>query len=223
MQHLFGIPIIKLRLDRWRRYRGHLPGGEIRKNLNNINWDDIQANKNLQESWRSFSDIIDNEVKKNIPVRKVITHKHDTPWMNRSCLNSIRKKRTKWKKYQYCRSDYNKRNYEKTKSVASKEIKAAKVGYEKQVAENIKTNTKAFWNYVQSKTKTRNAVGSLISETGDIVTDGLRKAQMLNNFFTSVFTKEDVTNIPIFESRSNGVMLENFEITEEIVVKHIKN
>ena len=196
--------------------------GEIRKNLNNINWDDIQANKNLQESWRSFSDIIDNEVKKNIPVRKVITHKHDTPWMNRSCLNSIRKKRTKWKKYQYCRSDYNKRNYEKTKSVASKEIKAAKVGYKKQVAENIKTNTKAFWNYVQSKTKTRNAVGSLISETGDIVTDGLRKAQMLNNFFTSVFTKEDVTNIPIFESRSNGVMLENFEITEEIVVKHIK-
>ena len=192
------------------------------KNLNNINWDDIQANKNLQESWRRFSDIIDNEVKKNIPVRKVITHKYDTPWMNRSCLNSIRKKRTKWKKYQYCRSDYNKRNYEKTKSVASTEIKAAKVGYEKQVAEDIKTNTKAFWNYVQSKTKTRNAVGSLISETGDIVTDGLRKAQMPNNFFTSVFTKEDVTNIPIFESRSNWVMLENFEITEEIEVKYIK-
>ena len=61
-----------------------------------------------------------------------------------------------------------------------------------------------------------------MSETGDIVTDGLRKAQMLNNFFTSVFTKEDVTNIPIFESCSNGVMLENFEITKEIVVKNIK-
>ena len=27
MQHLFGIPIMKLRLDRWRRYRGQLPGG----------------------------------------------------------------------------------------------------------------------------------------------------------------------------------------------------
>ena len=26
MQHLFGIPIMKLRLDRWRRYRGQLPG-----------------------------------------------------------------------------------------------------------------------------------------------------------------------------------------------------
>ena len=27
MQHLFGIPIMKLRLDRWRGYRGQLPGG----------------------------------------------------------------------------------------------------------------------------------------------------------------------------------------------------
>ena len=27
MQYLFGIPIMKLRLDRWRRYRGQLPGG----------------------------------------------------------------------------------------------------------------------------------------------------------------------------------------------------
>ena len=27
MKHLFGIPIMKLRLDRWRRYRGQLPGG----------------------------------------------------------------------------------------------------------------------------------------------------------------------------------------------------
>ena len=27
MQHLFGIPIINLRLDRWRRCRGQLPGG----------------------------------------------------------------------------------------------------------------------------------------------------------------------------------------------------
>ena len=27
MHHLFGIPIMKLRLDRWRKYRGQLPGG----------------------------------------------------------------------------------------------------------------------------------------------------------------------------------------------------
>ena len=27
MQHLFGIPIMNLRLDRWRRCRGQLPGG----------------------------------------------------------------------------------------------------------------------------------------------------------------------------------------------------
>ena len=29
IQHLFGIPIMKLRLDRWRRCRGQLPGGPL--------------------------------------------------------------------------------------------------------------------------------------------------------------------------------------------------
>ena len=42
------------------------------------------------------------------------------------------------------------------KREARKEIKAAKMGYEKRLSENIKTNSKAFWNYVQSKTKQEN-------------------------------------------------------------------
>ena len=37
MQHLFGIPIMKLGLDRWRRYSGQLPGGpDLKLNLNSL-------------------------------------------------------------------------------------------------------------------------------------------------------------------------------------------
>ena len=36
---------------------------------------------------------------------------------------------------------------------SNKRYKKAKVEYEKWLAENINTNNKAFWNYVQSKTK----------------------------------------------------------------------
>ena len=66
--------------------------------------------------------------------------------MNRNSLKTIRKKRTKW-------------NY---KLQANREIKAAKAGYEKRLAENIKTNNKDFWNYVQSKTKTRETVMKMV-------------------------------------------------------------
>ena len=81
------------------------------------------------------------------------------------------------KKYQYCRTNTNKGLYEMAKREPRKEIKAAKMGYEKRMSENVKTNSKAFWNYVQSKTKTRESLGNLVGDRGEIVTEGIKKQQ----------------------------------------------
>ena len=110
----------------------------------------------------------------------------------------------------------------KLKKEASKETKAAKMDYEKQISENIKTNNKAFWNYVQSKTKTRESVGNLVDNSGVTVTEGAKKATVLNEFFTSVFTKEKTSEMPIFADRSLGKSLEFFDINIEMVEKYIK-
>ena len=83
--------------------------------------------------------------------------------------------------------------YEDSKREARIEIKAAKMGYEKRLSENIKSNSKAFWNYVQPKSKTRESVGNLVDEGGVIVSEGTKKATILNEFFTSVFTKENTS------------------------------
>ena len=98
---------------------------------------------NLQESWESFTDLINHEVKNNIPVCKAFNKKHDTPWMTRASLKAIKKKYTRWKKYQYCQTNTNKGLYEMAKREARKKIKAAKVGYEKRLSENVKTKSKS--------------------------------------------------------------------------------
>ena len=64
--------------------------------------------------------------------------------MNRSRLNLDKRERSK--KLSILQIKNNKRNNVEAKLKASKEIKADKVGYEKQVAENDKANTRAFWN-----------------------------------------------------------------------------
>ena len=99
--------------------------------------------------------------------------------MTRASLKVIKKKHTRWKKYQYCQTNTNKALYEMTKREERNEIKAAKMGYEKRLSENVKTNSKAFWNYVQSKTKTRESVGNLIDDGGEIMTEGIKKATIL--------------------------------------------
>ena len=73
-----------------------------------------------------------------------------------------------------------------------------------------------------SKTKTREAVGNSLNENGNVVSYGMIKAQMLYNFFSNVFTKENLNDIPAFENRCEGGVLSNFEITSEVIEKFIK-
>ena len=112
--------------------------------------------------------------------------------------------------------------YENSKTEASIEIKAAKMGYEKRLSENIKSNSKVVWNYVQLKCKTRESVGNLVDEGGEIVSEGTKKATILNEFFTSVFTKENTSEMPTFNNRSHGATINSFKITTEVVGKYLK-
>lgn len=65
---------------------------------------------------------------------------------------------------------------------------------EKQVVETAKTNSKNFWNYVNSKRKTQSGVLEL-HETLDnetfIASGNQEKADALGNSFSSVFMTEN--------------------------------
>ena len=58
------------------------------------------------------------------------------------------------------------------------------------MAKVIKDNKKGFFKYVNSKRKTRENVGPLLSEGGVLVTGDAEKAEILNAFFTSVFSEK---------------------------------
>ena len=64
------------------------------------------------------------------------------------------------------------------------------------MAKNIKQNSECFYGYVRSKMKRKDKVGPLIDDSGETVTDDMETAKILNDYFGSVFTKENTTNIP---------------------------
>ena len=69
-------------------------------------------------------------------------------------------------------------------------MRFARKRYEKGVADLVKENPKAFWAYVNSKTKMRSGISDLKDENGTMCSSDADKANILNNFFASVFTKE---------------------------------
>jgi hypothetical protein len=57
-------------------------------------------------------------------------------------------------------------------------------------------NNRNFARYVKTKTKSRTTVGPLITKDKRVLTEEKDMAEELNKFFSSVFTRDDLTNIP---------------------------
>ena len=78
---------------------------------------------------------------------------------------------------------------------------------------DIKKNPKCFWKYVREKTKTKSGISSLKLPDGTTAETDQAKAEALNNFFSSVFTREDLSTIPTLPDRQFDRLIDNITFT----------
>ena len=93
-------------------------------------------------------------------------------------------------------------------------MKQAKIDYEKSIALNAKKEPKRFWKYVKQKTKSKSSFGNLLKTDGtSIVQRQIVKRQMnSNNFFASVFKRENLSNIPTVQDLNFDKPLKTIDI-----------
>ena len=70
-------------------------------------------------------------------------------------------------------------------------IKISKKLHELHIASNCKVNPKEFFRYVREKKTLKSTIGPLLSAEGEIVTDERETADILNEYFASVFIVEE--------------------------------
>lgn len=69
-------------------------------------------------------------------------------------------------------------------------LRLTKYRYEKGLAAKIKHDSKLFWKYVRSKTKTLTKVSKLETTDGSLTEKDEETANVLNQYFFSVFEEE---------------------------------
>ncbi|XP_068214381.1 uncharacterized protein [Palaemon carinicauda] len=139
--------------------------------------------------------------------------------MDRETLESVRKKHRLFRRWQQTREKDDYTAYLKARNRASKKCKKAKRGLEARVAAEAKTNPNAFLSYDKSKTTTKSGIGDLKKEDGSKTASDIEKAEILNDFFQSIFTQEDDGPLPDPPTAEYNTPLQNFEISEEKVRK----
>ncbi|PKU35024.1 hypothetical protein llap_14673 [Limosa lapponica baueri] len=146
----------------------------------------VLEGREAQESWLIFKDHLLQAQERCIPRKKLGKKARRPAWINKEHLDKVKHKKEAYRGWKQGRADWV--EYRGTVRVARNQIRQAKAQTELNLARDIKDNKKKFYRYVRDKGKTREHVGPLQKETGDLVTQDVEKAELLNNLFASVFT-----------------------------------
>ena len=111
-------------------------------------------------------------------------------WVSREVLRATRKKRKCWRRYRESRSSSDLAVYKYQELLVKDLVKDTKAKFEKRLAKEVKVNPKSFHAYVRSRQKVNEGVGPFQGNEGVLVSDHQDMANLLNDYFVSVFTKE---------------------------------
>ena len=202
---------------------------KIGEYLNKIDWEGEFSGKNVGEKWVIFRDKILECRDIYVPERKM--HKRKYPaWMSNKIRKGIKKRNSAWAKYNKAPEYSKKAKYKLLRNKVSSMIKKAKIKFEEDISEHIKTDPKAFYSYVRSKQRTKEGIGPLLDDKGKLIDDKASIAEVLNKYFSTVFTKENLSNVPFAKVRTNCnqpdklvELFNNIDITNIKVDKAVKS
>ena len=186
----------------------------MRKEFETTDWEAVlnENNDDVDEAWKNLSDKIQEARDKFIPTKLVNTSKQTKKRslvFEDSLVHLTKMKRIQFKIYKRFPNMTNYKAYVQARSNVTKYTKRMKRMKENKIAKNIKKNTKAFYQYINSKTKKRDKIGDLKKSDGQATSNDMEKASELNNFFTSVFTKEDSNNMPDLDKPTHDIKISN--------------
>jgi hypothetical protein len=194
----------------------------MREELDQVDWEAELADLGIEEALTFVNNKISGSMETHIPYSNPKKDKRRSIWMNRTAMKKVKRKYHAWKRYLATKDGEDYCRYTKERDELRSITRKLSYDYEKDLAKNIKTNPKAFWKYVNSKTKVRGGIDDLTKDDGTTASSDEDKAQTLNDFFSSVFTVEDLNTIPDIDPYYTGDHpLNDFKTTPDQVYKKL--
>ena len=170
-----------------------------------------------------FRGELDRAINSYVPMKKQ-GKRSKKKHLSKEAFRKIIYKQNMWRVYKHTGTDKDSDAYKEAPNAATNEVRKSKRNFEHKLAQNLKSDS--FYAYVRSKQNVRDTVGPLEDNAGNIITQGLLMAETLNMHFSSVFTREDTSSIPVPETKfkgSEGERLGQLVVTPEVVVSKINN
>ena len=194
---------------------------ELREYISSVDWENINS-MNIEDAWNYFKKNLHQGFEKYVPKKKKFDRKKPV-WLNQKCMKSIKKKYELYKRYKFSTLHYDYQRYIEQRNETKRQIRKAVKEFEKKLSKECKKNVKGFWKYVNNKLKRSTNICNLLKPDGSLTTSNKEKADTLNEFFSSVYTKEDTSNMPKISDHNNDTYLTDLFLTEAAVRDKLNN
>ncbi len=196
----------------------------IKEQMRDVDWQETLRPIDASQAYQQFLDKVMHIIDSNIPKKN--RRKRNRPlWASRGTMRIIRKKKKLFLTYSNSREYANYMEYKKMERNVNKEVRRSKRLFEQNLAKRIKDDPKAFFAYLNSQRKVKESVGPLKNKEGELITDELGMANILNEFFSSVFTEEDTSQMPEVEEVFTGTeeqQLKDMFFTESMISEKLR-
>jgi len=149
---------------------------------------------NIESMWEDFKHEIHKIINNRVPT-KLTKPRNTHPWMNTKIRKKINQKHRAHTKARRTKLKRDKDRYKRLQQEVQKDIRRANKQYMTDVISD-KDNSNRLWSYIKSKGQEFIGVAPLKNQQGFLQSDNQSKANILNDQFKSVFTREDHTNFP---------------------------
>ena len=116
-------------------------------------------------------------------------------WMDSAAHKAQKIKHTKYDIYNKAKTESSRNDYKEALNYYTKEARRSKEKIERKLAENINNYSKSFFAYVRTKSRTNDILAPLVDKHGELSLDDRNNTNILNNSFSSVFTKENIESM----------------------------
>ena len=211
--------------DRFAFHKGNY--SDMKEWLGNVSWDEEFASDvmTVDAMWAKFHQIMLYATEKFVPIVNVAKRKFPL-WMTNNVKSCQRNKSMMWSRYKKSGSYNDLVEYKLIRNRTTAAYKRAKRNFEVKLASNIKNDSKSFYSYVRSMSRTPDKIGPIKDANGVLVNDYEVMCKLFNDYFGSVFTVENSANNVQPEQVFKGDqcdMLCDVVLSEDIVRNKLQN
>lgn len=194
---------------------------ELKDEIANVDWPNLLSNDDVNLNWANFKQKLNTVIYKHVPLITTTSDNSKPIWMNNYIKRMLRKKSRLYKKMKLTKSESDTKNYKDAEKVTKKAIRNAKKKVEVRISkQNGNEGKNSFNKYVKSRLGKQTGIGPLLDEHNTVTSDGKKMADILNEHFSSVFSKDNVNvnNIEdlVFDSPIEDLIITKQDIEDKI-------